>query len=106
IDFAGKVVQNYFVEDDNGNRSAMIGKYAIANVNDKRIIEVQYFPEQAGTIGGLGQFKQIKDRHLKKDYELVLLFLVEPGATIMSFSAGGSAQRRDNLSGENLVAPD
>lgn len=106
IDFAGKVVQNYFVEDDNGNRSSMIGKYAIANVNDKRILEVQYFPDQAGTIGGLGQFKQIKDRHLKKDYELVLLFLVEPGATITSFSAGGSAQRRDDLSGENLVAPD
>ncbi|MCH9032901.1 MAG: CvpA family protein [Planctomycetes bacterium] len=103
---AGQVVQNYFVEDDNGNRATMIGKYAIATVNDKRIIEVQYFPDQAGTIGGLGQFRTIKDRHLKKDYELVLLFLVEPGATITAFSSGSSATRRDDLRSENLVAPD
>lgn len=103
---AGQVVQNYFVEDENGNRYVMIGKYAIANVENKRIIEVQYFPEQAGTIGGLGQFRKIQDRHLKKDYELVLLFLVEPGATLTTFSAGSSAQRSDDLRGENLVAPD
>ncbi|MCH7993082.1 MAG: CvpA family protein [Planctomycetes bacterium] len=103
---AGQVAQNYFVEDDNGNRNSMIGKYAIANVNDKRIIEVQYFPDQAGTIGGLGQFRKIKDRHLEKDYELVLLFLVEPGATITAFSSGSAATRRDDLRSENLVAPD
>ena len=105
LDQAGQVAQNYFVEDDSGNQYLIIGKYAIANVDGKRLLEVQYFPNQAGTIGGLGKFKKIKDRHLKKDYELVLLFLIEPGATVTSFSAGGSALRRDDLRSENLVAP-
>lgn len=102
---AAQIAQNYFVEDDNGNQYLIVGKYAIANVDGKRLLEVQYFPNQVGTVGGLGKFKKIKDRHLKKDYELVLLFLVDPGATVTSFSSGGSALRRDDLRRENLVAP-
>jgi len=105
LDFAATTVQNYVVEDSNGQRYQIVGKYAIANVEGRQVIEVQYFPNQAGSIGGLGQFNKIQDQHLKDDYELVLLFLVDPGATIVSFSTGGAATRADDLREENLVAP-
>lgn len=100
------VAQNYFVEDSNGARYRFIGKYAIASVNGKDIIEIQYFPEQIGTVGGLGAFSKINERQLKTGDKIVLLFLVNPGAEIDSFSTGGSATRRDDLRAETLVAPE
>lgn len=105
LDFASRTVQNYFVQDASGKRFSIAGKYAIADVNDTPIIEVQYFSEPTGSMGGLGQFERIKDDDLKNDYELVLLFLVDPGAEIVSFSTGGSATRADDLRGEGLTAP-
>lgn len=105
LSFATRVVQNYFVEDTNGNRYVIVGKYAIATVNGREVVEVEYFSNQAGSIGGVGPFDRIKDRHLKDNYELVLLFLVDPGADISAFSTGGAATRKDDLTGENLVAP-
>jgi len=105
LDFAARTVQNYFVEDASGQRFSIAGKYAIADVNDTPIIEVQYFSEPTGSMGGLGQFERIKDDDLKNDYELVILFLVDPGAEIVSFSTGGSATRADDLRGEGLIAP-
>lgn len=102
---AVKVAGNFFVTDENGARSKIIGKYAIADVNGTRYVEVQYFPDHAGTVGGVGEFSQIKDRHFKGDYTLVYLFLVDPGATITDFSTGGSATRADDLRSANLVAP-
>lgn len=97
--------QNFTVVDERGHVYKIVGKYAQANVNGRRIFEAQYFSEPAGTMGGLGKFDTIKDRHLKDDYQLVFLFLVDPGARIVSFSTGGSASRKDDLRGENLVAP-
>jgi len=105
LSMAAATVQNYSVEDSNGNRYSVIGKYARAGVDGRQTLEIQYFPEQAGTIGGLGKFNKIKDEHLKDDYDLVMLFLVDPGAEIVSFSTGGSATRADDLRNENLVAP-
>lgn len=105
LSFAIKTLQNYYVEDNNGERYKIIGKYAIASVNGRDIVEVQYLPNQGGTLGGLGKFDKILDRHLKNNNEFVLLFLVKPGVTITAFSTGGSATRRDNLTDENLVAP-
>ena len=86
---AAAVVQNYFVLDSGGKQYKVIGKYAVATVEGRQVIEVQYFPEQVGTVGGLGQFSRIQDRHLQGEYELVMLFLVDPGAEIVSFSTGG-----------------
>ncbi|MBU0717521.1 MAG: hypothetical protein KJ749_04670 [Planctomycetes bacterium] len=106
LDFAQRTLQNYIIEDSNGRQYLVIGKYAIADVDGRRVFEVQYFPEQAGSIGGLGAFSKIRETELKGDYEYVLLFLIEPGATVTSFSTGGSASRRDDLTGENLVAPE
>jgi len=105
ISFAVTTLQNYFVTDSNGNRYVVTGKYAIAKINGTDYIEVQYFKEKMGTIGGLGAFEHIKERDLKGDYQFVLLFLVDPGVRIVGFSTGGDATRADNLTTENLVAP-
>jgi len=105
ISFAIETSQNYFVEDSSGNRYEVIGKYAVADVEGKKVVEIQYFSTQVGTIGGMGKFQKIKDQHLKGDYELVFLFLVDPGVQITAFSTGGSAARRDDLAEEQLTAP-
>jgi len=105
VSFAVGTAQNYLVLAEGGNPYQVVGKYAIAAVNGTRMIEVQYFSNQAGSIGGLGKFDKIKDADLKDDYQLVLLFLVDPGVRIISFSTGGDATRADDLKSENLVAP-
>ncbi len=98
-------VQNYTVRDANGREYLVVGKYAIANVNGRNIIEIQYFPEQVGTIGGLGAFTRINESNLKTTDRFALLFLVDPGARIVSFSTGGSASHREDLTTQNLTAP-
>lgn len=103
---AVKTVQNYTVIDDRGNSYRIIGKFAVADVDGREVFELQYFPEQQGTVGGLGKFDKIQEHHLEHDYELVFLFLVDPGVRLVEFTTGGSASRKDDLSGENLVAPD
>lgn len=103
--FAANVVQSYTVVDDQGRTFPIVGKYGIADVNGTRTVEIQYFPEQTQLTGGFGAFDKLKDDHLKGDYEFVLLFLVDPGVRIVSFSSGGSASRADDLKDENLVAP-
>jgi len=106
LSFAVGTIQNYFVEAADGNRYEIVGKYAIAEVEGRQVIEVQYFSNKAGTVGGLGKFNKIKEDKLEGDYEFVLLFLVDPGAEITAFSTGGAASRRDELTGEGLVAPE
>lgn len=101
-----QTLQNYFVTDDNGNRYKVVGKYAEADVNGRRVWEFQYFSSPAGSIGGLGKFDKIQSRHLTGDYRFSLLFLVDPGVRIVSFSTGGSATRQEDLESENLIAPE
>lgn len=106
VSFAVGTAQNYFVTAEGGNRYSLVGKYAIATVNGTRMIEVQYASEERGSIGGdLGPFSRIKDNDLKGDYQLVMLFHVDPGARIVSFSTGGDATRSDDLTSEDLAAP-
>jgi len=102
---AAAVAQNYTVKDDQGNPYTLVGKYVIATVDDKEVLEIQYIPESVGSIGGLGPFSRVKNTHLEKDHELVLLFLVNPGATIVSFSSGSEATKSEDLGADNLVAP-
>jgi hypothetical protein len=106
ISFAVETLQNYQVEDADGNRYEVVGKYAIADVEGRQVVEIQYFSNRTGTIGSLGPFNKIKSDHLKGDYEFAFLFLVKPGARIVTFSTGGDATRADDLQGENLVAPE
>ena len=105
LSFAVKTLQNFIVTDSQGRQYRVVGKYAIADVEGRQVIEVQYFSHQVGSVGGVGKFEKLKDRHFKKDYQFVLLFLVEPGAEIDNFTTGGAASRRDDLRGENLIAP-
>ncbi len=100
------VAQNYTVMDDRGAAYPLVGKYAIADVDGTRTIEIQLAPDENALIGGgLRPFDRIKDQHLQGDYQLVMLFYVDPGAKIVSFSTGGDATRRDDLTGEKLQAP-
>ena len=66
---------------------------------------MQYFSEPVGSIGGIGEFTRVNEKNLKSDDTFVLLFLVDPGARIVSFSTGGAASRKDDLTGSRLVAP-
>jgi hypothetical protein len=105
LSMAVGVAQNYLVEDANGKQYRFIGKYALANVDGREVIEVQYFPEQAGTVGGTGAFQRIKEDALQPDDQFVLLFLVDPGAQIVTFRTGSDATRADDLRSANLIAP-
>ncbi len=100
------VAQNYTVTDANGAPYKTIGKYSLADVNGEKVFELQYFPDQAGTMGGLGKFDRIDEKKLKRNDDIVLLFLVDPGAEIVRFNTGGSASRADDLRSQNLKAPD
>jgi hypothetical protein len=104
LSFAVGVAQNYLVEDSRGRPFKIIGKYAHANVNGAETIEIQFFPGQVGTVGGLGTFSRIKENDLKRGDQLVLLFLVDPGAELVSFSTG-DAGRKEDIRSQLLVAP-
>jgi len=67
---------------------------------------VQFFPESVGSVGGMGPFSRVKEVHMEKDHDLVLLFFVNPGVTIVSFSSGSEATKSEDLGAENLVAPE
>jgi len=100
------VVQNYTVTAAQGGVYKIIGKYALADVSGQQVFEVQYFPDPAGTMGGLGKFDRIDENKMKADDDIVLLFLVDPGAKIETFNTGGSASRADDLRSQNLTAPE
>lgn len=102
---AAAVAQNYTVTDAKGNRYNLVGKYVLVDIDGKPVMEVQYFPEGVGSMGGLGPFRRVQNVHLEQDHELVLLFFVNPGATIVSFSSGSDATKSEDLSADNLVAP-
>ena len=106
LSFAVGTLQNYFVQDERGNRYKVVGKYAIADVNGTKTVEIQYFSDPIGAIGGMAKFSKINEKTLKRDDRFVLLFLVDPGARIVRFSTGGAATRADDLTSQNLVAPD
>ena len=97
--------QRYTVEGANGTLYDVVGKYAVADVGGTRVVEVQYYTNEGDSVGRIGPFERIKESHLQGDYQFVLLFLVDPGVQITAFSTGGDASRRDDLIGENLVAP-
>ena len=100
------VAQNYTVGGDDGHIYKIIGKYARAELdNADDMFELQYYPNAVGTIGGLRKLSRIQKRHLDDDADVVFLFLIDPGVKIEYFSTGGRANRRDDLRGDDLVAP-
>ncbi len=107
LSFAVRSLKDYQLHDAAGNLYPVIGQYAIAAVNGSDVIEVQYFPEAVAATnrGGIREFARIKDSHLRgSNYQLVYLFLVEPGAQLTEFTTG-AGRRPTDLRGLNLVAP-
>ncbi len=102
--FAVKTVRNYLVMDDSGAQYKICGQIAVADVGGQRVMEVQYFPEVIGSLGGVRDFQRIKDWSLKGDYELYFLFVVDSGRKITRFSTTGDRGGED-ISDLNLVAP-
>lgn len=103
--FAVKNLRNYVVTDDSGSPYKICGQIAVAKVGSERIMEVQYYPNAVGTIGGVKNFSRIKDRHLKgSNYEMYFLFVIDSGHKVVSFSTLGSSGGQD-LRGLDLVAP-
>lgn len=103
LSFAVRTIRNYLVTDNLGEKYELIGQYAIANVDGQQVIEIQYFPQQIGSMGrGVGKFQRIKERHLKRtDTILVYLFLIAPGRQVIEFSTGRGGT---DLRNERLVA--
>ena len=89
-----------------GGQNKICGQIAVAKVGNERMIEVQYFPEAAGTVGGVRPFERIKDAHMTpgSGYELYFLFLIDSGRKVVTFKTTGGAGGAD-LSDMNLVAP-
>ncbi len=104
LEFATRTLRNYILSDDSGQQYEMAGQYAIANVDGQEVIEVQYYPEQIGSIGrGIGDFSRIQQRHLAQpDTQLVFLYLMEQGRQAVQFSTGRRGQV--DLSPYNLRA--
>ncbi|NOX60241.1 MAG: CvpA family protein, partial [Planctomycetes bacterium] len=102
LNFAVKTVENYTIEDDQGNRILACGKYAVAKVGDEQIFELSYYPTFESGGGRYKPFSRIKSQHLKKDYQLVYLFLIDSGRQAVKFSTGAK-KRTIDLRKENLV---
>lgn len=106
LGFSVRTIRNYLVTDDAGKRYEMVGQYALANVDGDNMLEIQYFPEQIGSMGrGVGQFTEIKRRHLEQsDTTLVYLYLIDEGRQVTGFSTGSSGRGAVDLTDDDLVA--
>lgn len=98
-----KTVENYSIEDDKGTKILACGKYAVAKVGGEVYVELSYYPTFESGGGRYRQFSKIKNQHLKKDYQLVYLFLVDKGRQAVKFSTGGN-KRTIDLRKEKLIA--
>ena len=103
LNWSVQTVENYLLHDDRGKTYQPVGKFAMASVGGQKYFELLYFPEFAQSAGHYGQFSKIRSQHLKGDYQLVYLFLVDPGARLVKFTTG-SIKRPVDLSKLNLVA--
>ena len=101
LNFSVQTIENYFIEDSSGRQIKPIGKYAVAEVGGENYIEIEYLPEYAEMQGRLQPLQKIKNQHLKGNYQLVYLFLVDPGTRVTAFSTG----RNKVDFREPLVAP-
>ncbi len=105
LQFAVTSVKNYTLTDEQGNRIPVYGQFVVADVDGEQVIEVQYYPEavSGSNRGGIRDFRLVKKRHFDRgDYQLVYLFLVDPGVKLTKFSTGRKSM---DLSFLNLVAP-
>ena len=103
LNFARQTMENYIITDSHGNQYTPVGKYAVAKVGGEPYFELQYFPEYAMSgARAIKPFTKIRNSHLKDDYQLVYLYLVDSGTKVVQFTTG---KHPVDLSKKNLVAP-
>ncbi|MFH0980906.1 MAG: CvpA family protein [Planctomycetota bacterium] len=106
LNLAVTTVKNYLVIDSMGREYRPVGAYVIANLGVTPFVEVQYSPEYADLTGrGLHDWARLRENMFRGEYTYVLLYLVEPGAQLVSFSTGGGGVAPVDLGGMNLTAP-
>ncbi|MCB9850363.1 MAG: CvpA family protein [Phycisphaerales bacterium] len=102
---AATTVEDYNIVDSHGAKIGPIGKYAVAKVGDDYWVELMYFPGYAASgARAIRPFSKIQHTHLRGDYQLMYLYVVDSGTRIVEFDPGGGKHKTD-LSGQNLVAP-
>ena len=91
MEFAGAVVNQYYVEDHAGEAYPLVGYYAIVKKGGQDYVELVYLPDDPS----FRQLLDFKDASVKNDLEsqddavLGLLFLVPPGKSIVAVKSQG-----------------
>lgn len=101
LNLTRRVLRQYRVIDKRNQNYWPAGMIAECDSNGERIMEIQYFPDQAELQRALRSFQRIKFNDLTGDYRFVLLFLMPEGTEIVSFDSG---RKPVDLSDLNLVA--
>ena len=103
VNYAARVRAKFEVKDDRGTWYSPVGVYAIADVDGKRVFELQYLDQTAIDAGRLPRLERIKHANLEGNYHYYYLYHLPPGARVTEFKVprGGT----DNVEDLNLVAP-
>ena len=102
INLTRRVLKQYRAIDKNGQDYWPVGLIAECMSGGRRVMEVQYSPEEPRIRSLIKPFNRIKENDLKGDYRLIYLFLIPPGKSIVTFDAGN---RPMDISYLGLVAP-
>ena len=79
-----------------------VGAYAIADIGNRKVIDLIYLDEIARDMARLPKFQRVRPSHLKGEYSYVYLFLVPPGSKPTTLITG---RKHLDLRHFNLVAP-
>lgn len=102
VNLTRRVLQQYRVIDKGGETYWPAGLIVECDSGGERVMEIQYFPEEAWLRSQIRPFERVKFADLKGDYQFVLLFMVPPGTEIVKFDSGKAPV---DLSDQNLTAP-
>ena len=90
LNLTRRVLQQYRVIDKANRNFFPAGQIAECDSDGQRVMEVQYFPEEAELKRALKPFQRFKFDDLVGDYRYVLLFNVPEGVEIVTFDSGRS----------------
>ena len=90
LNLTRRVLQQYRVIDKANRNFFPAGQIAECDSDGQRVMEVQYFPEEAELKRALKPFQRFKFGDLVGDYRYVLLFNVPEGVEIVTFDSGRS----------------
>lgn len=90
--YARRTLGQFLVIDNRNRPYHRIGEIRIANVNGKRKIEIQYWPEAPIPERCIEPPNTVKESHLKGDYALIYLYLLPEDAEPVAFDSGRRRQ--------------